>query len=190
MAKKSRVWDGTAWQELASAQTDLTAYSTTAQTFVRQTSSTSSGEASTVNINTKPWNMPWGIVQYATPLSTVFNTTSATPVDVTGMSISFTGIANRRYRVNFNSSTIYGTTGERARLTFTGTNVTPIKSYYFKLESSTTGTAGSYSHIFTATGSSIVKLQFCRDVGSNTATIYADTAEGYGHFYLEDIGPV
>ena len=31
MAKKSRVWDGTAWQELASAQTDLTAYSTTAQ---------------------------------------------------------------------------------------------------------------------------------------------------------------
>jgi hypothetical protein len=32
LAKKSRVWDGTAWQELASAQTDLTAYSTTAQT--------------------------------------------------------------------------------------------------------------------------------------------------------------
>jgi hypothetical protein len=31
LAKKSRVWDGTAWQELASAQTDLTAYSTTAQ---------------------------------------------------------------------------------------------------------------------------------------------------------------
>ena len=26
MAKKSRVWDGTAWQELASAQTDLTGY--------------------------------------------------------------------------------------------------------------------------------------------------------------------
>jgi hypothetical protein len=32
LAKKARVWDGTAWQELASAQTDLTAYSTTAQT--------------------------------------------------------------------------------------------------------------------------------------------------------------
>ncbi len=31
MAKKARVYDGTAWQELASAQTDLTAYSTTAQ---------------------------------------------------------------------------------------------------------------------------------------------------------------
>ena len=31
LAKKSRVWDGTAWQELASAQTDLTPYSTTAQ---------------------------------------------------------------------------------------------------------------------------------------------------------------
>jgi len=31
LAKKARVWDGTAWQELASAQTDLTAYSTTAQ---------------------------------------------------------------------------------------------------------------------------------------------------------------
>jgi len=32
LGKKARVWDGTAWQELASAQTDLTAYSTTAQT--------------------------------------------------------------------------------------------------------------------------------------------------------------
>ncbi len=32
IAKKARVYDGTAWQELASAQTDLTAYSTTAQT--------------------------------------------------------------------------------------------------------------------------------------------------------------
>ena len=31
MAKKARVYDGTALQELASAQTDLTAYSTTAQ---------------------------------------------------------------------------------------------------------------------------------------------------------------
>lgn len=31
MGKKARVYDGTAWQELASAQTDLTAYSTTAQ---------------------------------------------------------------------------------------------------------------------------------------------------------------
>ena len=31
MAKKARVYDGTAWQELASAQTDLTAYSTTEQ---------------------------------------------------------------------------------------------------------------------------------------------------------------
>ena len=32
LGKKARVYDGTAWQELASAQTDLTAYSTTAQT--------------------------------------------------------------------------------------------------------------------------------------------------------------
>jgi hypothetical protein len=31
LAKKARVYDGTVWQELASAQTDLTAYSTTAQ---------------------------------------------------------------------------------------------------------------------------------------------------------------
>jgi hypothetical protein len=31
IAKKARVYDGTAWQEIAAAQTDLTAYSTTAQ---------------------------------------------------------------------------------------------------------------------------------------------------------------
>lgn len=31
MAKKAKVWDGSAWQDLASATTDLTPYSTTAQ---------------------------------------------------------------------------------------------------------------------------------------------------------------
>jgi hypothetical protein len=135
------------------------------------------------------WNLPWGVVGYATPLSATFNTSSATPVDVTGMSISFTGIANRRYRVNFNASQIFGTSGDRVRLTFTGTNITPTKSYYFGVTASTVGIAGSYSHVFTATGSSVIKLQFCRDSGSSSAAIYADTAEGYGHFYLEDIGP-
>jgi hypothetical protein len=136
------------------------------------------------------WNLPWGIIGYATPLSASFTTSSATPVDVTGMSISFTGIANRRYRVNFNASQIFGTSGDRARLTFTGTNITPVKSYYFGLLPSSSGIADSYSHIFTATGASVIKLQFCRDAGSGNASIYADTAEGYGHFYLEDIGPV
>ena len=153
------------------------------------TATAGTNTAQIATMASRPWNMAWGIIGYAAPLQASFITTSSTAVDVTGMSISFTGIANRRYRINFNASQIWGTSGDRAVLRFTGTNISPFKSYYFNLLPSSSGIAGSYSHLFTATGAAIVKLQFYRDSGSGTASIYADTAEAYGHFYLEDMGP-
>ena len=68
MAKKARVYDGTAWQELASAQTDLTAYSTTAQ-----------------------MNAAIGVYQVKSTTKTdTFSTTSATFTDITGLSVNIT----------------------------------------------------------------------------------------------------
>jgi hypothetical protein len=70
LAKKARVYDGTAWQELASAQTDLTAYSTTAQIATLL-----SGSVKQVLSTTK---------------TDTFTTTSNTFVDVTGLSVTIT----------------------------------------------------------------------------------------------------
>jgi hypothetical protein len=70
--------------------------------FLR-TSSASSGEASTVNINTKPWNLPWGIVGYGTRASTTATITSETVT----VSATFTAVAGRLYRVQFYEPMIF-----------------------------------------------------------------------------------
>jgi hypothetical protein len=72
LAKKARVYDGTAWQELASAQTDLTAYSTTAQM-----------NAAIV--------APGKVLQVKSVLMTAsFSTSSTSLVDITGLTVSIT----------------------------------------------------------------------------------------------------
>jgi hypothetical protein len=70
--------------------------------FVR-TSSASSGEASTVNINTKPWNMPWGLVGYGSRTSFLTTITSET-VSITA---TFTAVAGRLYRVQYYEPMIF-----------------------------------------------------------------------------------
>jgi hypothetical protein len=54
----------------------------------------------------QPWNMPWGYMTSATVTSS--QTGISTLVDVTNSSITFTGVANRNYRLsaigNFNNS--------------------------------------------------------------------------------------
>jgi hypothetical protein len=63
--------------------------------FYSKTSSASSGEASTVNINTKPWNMPWGLQAHVSSSNNTI--TSAVLV---GLTTSFTFVNNRRYKVS------------------------------------------------------------------------------------------
>jgi hypothetical protein len=74
--------------------------STVSDAFLKQTSSTSSGEASTVNINTKPWNIPWGIQKYVTSYSNDF-----TGSIVNGITTSHTFVNGRRYKITAHAST-------------------------------------------------------------------------------------
>jgi hypothetical protein len=65
--------------------------------FVR-TSSASSGEASTINVNTKPWNMPWGLVGYTTRGTSV---SIGSNTETSTISVTFTAVSGRNYRVNY-----------------------------------------------------------------------------------------
>jgi hypothetical protein len=81
----------------------------TQNVFARQTSTTSSGEASTVNINTRPWNMPWG---FELEKKTISNTVTSNTV--AGLTTSFTFVSGRRYKIsaviagNFSSGRVLG----------------------------------------------------------------------------------
>ena len=157
--------------------------------FYSRTSSASSGEASTVNINTKPWNMPWGIISVAT-VSTQANVNTATLTDLPGMTSTFTAILGRLYKATFAPSHVSGVSGERGRFFITGTNISNVKSYYFGLSPGTSGFSGTFINTFSASssGSTTVKIQFCRDSGSNNMNVYAD-AQNLMLLIIEDIGP-
>jgi hypothetical protein len=106
LAKKARVYDGTAWQELASAQTDLTAYSTTAQI-----NSLLSGSIKQVVSTTK---------------TDTFSMTSTTFADVTGLSATITPTsATSKILVMFTTSigNDPGNTTAQLRLTRAGSAI-------------------------------------------------------------------
>ena len=106
LAKKARVYDGTAWQELASAQTDLTAYSTTAQI-----NSLLSGSIKQVVSTTK---------------TDTFSMTSTTFADVTGLSATITPTsATSKILVMFSTSigNDPGNTTAQLRLTRAGSAI-------------------------------------------------------------------
>jgi hypothetical protein len=119
-----------------------------------------------------------------------FSTTSSTHVDITGMSVSFTGNITRKYRATFTSAQMYGTTSERASLRITGTNISQSMTYYMGIQGAYGSQLnGSVIFVASSNGTTTVKAQLARDVGSNTLTIYADSNSPM-QLLIEDIGPV
>jgi hypothetical protein len=147
--------------------------------FYSKTSSASSGEASTVNINTKPWNMPWGLQAHVTSISNTI--TSGT---VSGLTTSFTFINNRRYKISaviagsFSSGRVLGALVAGSL----GTN------RFFDVSSGSYFNPSGYL-IVTGTGTAqSVSAGF--SIVSGSSTLAADTFVGnYHSLTIEDIGP-
>lgn len=140
--------------------------------------------------NGSAWNPPssvaWGKVAYAS--STTDQTGISSITDVTGMSVTFTGVANRQYKVTLYLPQLYGTTaGDRARIAITdGSNNTLALAY---LHITAYGSPISVSLITTANGSTTFKGRLQRDVGSGTISNYADSFS-VRYLLVEDIGAV
>lgn len=174
MAYPLKVWNGTSWEQVSTASTDLTNY------FVKQTSIASSGESSTANINTKPWNMPWGIQSNT---NTINNT--VTSLNIVGLTTSFTFVSGRRYKV---SAMVVGVIPTSGRVlgkinvgTLGGNRVYDISgAMFFNL--------GGYC-IVTGTGTSqSVTVTF--EIVSGAANLSADSlTQNYHSLTIEDVGP-
>jgi hypothetical protein len=107
-----------------------------------------------------------------------------------GYSTTFTAISSRIYKATFAPSHVSGVSGERGRFFITGTNISNVKSYYFGLSPGSAGFSGTFINTFSASssGSTTVKIQFCRDVGSNNMNVYAD-GQNLMLLTIEDLGP-
>jgi uncharacterized Zn-binding protein involved in type VI secretion len=133
--------------------------------------------------------LPKGSVAQVNSTSS-FTTSSSTLVDVTGMSVSFTGSTARKYKATFTASQVNGGVTERARLAIVGTNISQNMNYYFNIPNSY-GVVPNAMVVFVpnTNGSVTVKIQFCRDIGSTATSIYADSVAPM-QLLIEDIGPV
>lgn len=133
----------------------------------------------------KPWNMPWGRIAHQLVTSNTGSITT-TPVDL--MSVTFTAVAGRLYRIRMGgefSSTVAdgafilaiadGSNNQVRRLTDA---VLTTSSRVLDVDYITTLTAGSHTR----------KIRFFRASGSGTYTFQAD-ATNPAYLLVEDIGP-
>jgi hypothetical protein len=134
-------------------------------------------------------NFPRGVMGYA--ISTVNSVVTTSVTDITGMSITFTAVANRLYRATF-SGFCQQSSNSRIFLTFAdGSGVQKD----FTLSGLSTAGANAYTawgaqFLFTTTaGSTTRKMQGSVDTG--TASFLGATADARTYsFIIEDMGPV
>lgn len=131
------------------------------------------------------WNLPWGYIDRATRTSA--QTSISTEADLTGLSITFTAVANRRYQAIANLNP-YGTSGESANIFF---NV--AGSNALKLRQTFAGTnlimSMSLNHVFApSAGSTTVKMRMSKE-STNVVNNYADT-DFVCSLTIFDVGPV
>lgn len=132
-----------------------------------------------------PWNLAWGKVALAT--STTEQTGVSTITDITGMSVTFTAVANRQYKITLYLPQLLGSVaGDRARITITDGSNNAVFIGYTNITAY--GAIVSVSGFVTGTGSLTYKGRMSRDVGTGTINSYADSVS-IRYLLVEDIGP-
>jgi len=130
--------------------------------------------------------LPRGVVAIATSTTDQQGITSIT--DLTGMSVTFTGLAGRRYKVSLFLPLLLGATaGDRAALQIAnGANTAIFTSYASIL---VLGYPVHLTYYTTFTGSTTLKGRISRDVGSGAIQSYAD-GSAIRSIVVEDVGAV
>lgn len=139
---------------------------------------------------TQPWNMPWGFV--AAPALANTNTSNATPshIDIPGMSIAWTAIAGRRYRVRAQGHVVTSTPNTYG--SFALTNAAGLQMAPWGRSDTLIINAGSQwpwfveSIITPAAGAQTAKVMLASTVGG-TITVWNNV--GYSYITVEDVGP-
>jgi hypothetical protein len=151
-----------------------------------KTASASSGEASTINVNTKPWNLPWG---YVTSSYMVNNIDNIGTSETTAITLSVSEVSGRRYRLYWN---VYGNKeGAQGTATIKLKRAGTTQQYNIELYSPADYTqSGDWLRSNDSTGS--VSWTLTVQYSANTLNrIYGSGANGASTYLIvEDIGPV
>lgn len=138
----------------------------------------------------KPWNMPWGPVAPVAQ-ATAAQATITTVADLTSLSITFTAVANRRYKVTVKSIVQCTVSGASAILTLCDASNTILNTMYFTAPAANGIGDASFTHDTTtpsAAGSYTFKLRLALNSGTGSVSSFA-AATAPAQLTVEDIGP-
>lgn len=135
-----------------------------------------------------PWNMPWGRVGSATGTATT--NIGTTDVDLSGMSVSWTAVQNRRYRVSVQATITAPSTGTDCNVFVSitdGSNVAQTTA------AQTAALVFSYNHFhvtdvfsYTSASASVTRKARARVSASTSNSLYLSNVPT---ILVEDIGP-
>jgi hypothetical protein len=141
----------------------------------------------------QPWNMPWGRIGHAASSGTDFTGWSGTSyVDVTGVTLSFTAVANRYYVAKSKAGIYFTTTTgvAGARVVDGAGSVLGDSGWLGTPAAATSGyrlSVGIESNPFTfAAGPQTVKLQMAPLSGTG---LTVENSQENATIWLEDVGP-
>ena len=133
-------------------------------------------------------NLPFGLVGYAENTS-LAQTGITTVVDITGLSVTFTGVAGRRYKIDGYLLLQSTVNGDAVNLIIRNSAGTSLQQSIYSLALASSAYFCSTSLVMSATGSTTIKLSMQRQAGTGTLT-----ANGGGTFpaqlVVTDIGSV
>lgn len=157
-----------------------------------KTSSTSSGEASTVNINTKPWNMPWGVVSYTRDTTALLNLTTGTETALFA-SPALIPTPNRLYEVTYTIGLVQKTTGVGnidIRLKKDNTSGTELDRTLYSAQNVASVWTHSKTVLLTSTQMGTTSFIPTVTVQTNTDGAYFENTSLFtGAIMVKDIGP-
>lgn len=137
-----------------------------------------------------PWNLPWGFVAAPALANTNTSTSSASHVDIPGLSIAWTAIAGRRYRVRAQGHVVTSspnTYGSFALTNAAGLQMAPWgRSDTLIINASSQWPWFVESVITPAAGAQTAKVMLASTVGG-TITVWNNV--GYSYITVEDVGP-
>lgn len=135
-----------------------------------------------------PWNLSWGRITSASITSDSAAFTSIT--DVSGLSVTFTALTNRRYRCQFSGNVESTVAGDLIRVTIAGGGGTVFAERDATIPANNGRAAVHFDEDLTtlSAGSNTLKIQAARISGSGT-TILTGSAHNSPRIRVTDDGP-
>jgi hypothetical protein len=131
-----------------------------------------------------PWNSPWGIMGTATATSN--QTGISAEADVTGVTVTFTAAANRRYKVTVSGRIVQQTSAGVAEVKITDSANTLQDKWTFSLTAGSAAYATVTAILTPAAGSITYKARMSTTAGTVDTTAAATQPF---RILVEDIGP-